>query len=439
MEVFSDSILSETTKQNYMKIKRIKVEGLFHIFTHELIFNENVTIIMGENGVGKTVTLNLIDAIFNARFDILMGIDFSKITVTFLHETWIIERSVKTKDNDDLTYLVITTSKKGTSSFKIDSEMLLPRLPSYLQRIDSNTWYNIRTNSYYNNHTVYERYGMYAKKKEYVIPSWYRNQMDKNRVKMIRTQRLISSVNTGEGQSFLTVNVYSNDLAKQIQDEISIAGLYGADLDRSFPVRLMKHMKGHKNYSSSEIFNDLRELEVYRHQLSGVGLLSETEQNTFDDELTSALDKLNETMLSVMHLYVKDSWEKLRKYDSIYKKLSVLNDIINTRFKHKRFSIDSRKGFVFQPEEELSKEIPLEKLSSGEQNELVLFYELLFKCDSKDLILIDEPEISLHLTWLQAMIGDFKRITKENGASLLIATHSPDFIGDNYELVQNLG
>jgi hypothetical protein len=37
------------------------------------------------------------------------------------------------------------------------------------------------------------------------------------------------------------------------------------------------------------------------------------------------------------------------------------------------------------------------------------------------------------------MIGDLKRISKENGASLLIATHSPDFVGDNYDLVQNLG
>ena len=136
---------------------------------------------------------------------------------------------------------------------------------------------------------------------------------------------------------------------------------------------------------------------------------------------------------------VKDSWEKLRKYDSIYNKVSILKDIINIRFNHKKLYIDSKRGFVFLPTNNPVEEIPVEKLSSGEQNELVLFYELLFKCDSKDLILIDEPEISLHLTWLQAMIGDLKRISKENGASLLIATHSPDFVGDNYDLVQNLG
>ena len=179
-------------------------------------------------------------------------------------------------------------------------------------------------------------------------------------------------------------------------------------------------------------------MEYYRHQLSDVGLLSEAELEHNEDELVRELDKLDKTMLSVMHLYVKDSWEKLHKYDNIFNKVSILKDIINERFNHKLFFISSRNGFTFLPSNDPILDIPVEKLSSGEQNELVLFYELLFKCDAKDLILIDEPEISLHLAWLQAMIGDLKRITKENGASLLIATHSPDFVGDNYELVQNL-
>lgn len=45
----------------------------------------------------------------------------------------------------------------------------------------------------------------------------------------------------------------------------------------------------------------------------------------------------------------------------------------------------------------LKNEIPIEHLSSGEKNDFVLFYELIFKCDSKSLILVDEPEISLHV------------------------------------------
>jgi predicted ATPase len=150
------------------------------------------------------------------------------------------------------------------------------------------------------------------------------------------------------------------------------------------------------------------------------------------------LDPEDNTMLAVMHQYIQDSRVKLNSYDSLYKKLSILKKIINIRFKHKILSFDSTQGFIFYPDNPFADIIPVSKLSSGEQNELVLFYELLFKCDEKDLILIDEPEISLHLEWLQEMIGDLKAVTSTNGASLLIATHSPDFVGDNYELVQNL-
>lgn len=422
-----------------MNIKRIKVEGLFRIFNHEIFFNDNVTIIMGENGVGKTVTLNLIDAIFNKRFEYMMEVEFSTIIVTFLKETWTITRSINKGKRGLKTDLVITTSKRGVKPFVIDSDMLLPTLPIYIEKLDNETWVNIRTRMLLSKEQIYDRYGTDASGKTLVVPEWYQRQLERNKVKMIKTQRLISTDSERrESPSIYMVKIYSNDLAGQMQEEMNNAGQSGADIDRSFPVRLLKSMKGHKSYDPSALFMDLRKLEEYRHQLSSVSLLLETSQNNADDELIKELDGLDINMLSVMHLYVKDSWDKLKKYDNIYNKVSILMDIINTRFNHKILQVDSKRGFVFLSSHNPVEDIPVEKLSSGEQNELVLFYELLFKCDSKDLILIDEPEISLHLTWLQSMIGDLKRITGVNGASLLIATHSPDFVGDNYELVQNL-
>lgn len=422
-----------------MNIKRIRVEGLFHIFTHEICFNDNVTIIMGENGVGKTVTLNLVNAIFNGRFDYLMDIEYSTIVVTFLKETWTIKRSISKGKTGIKTDLLISTSRKDTKAFVLDSDMLLPSMPVYVEKIDDETWYNRRLHTYYDKEQVFDRYGIEASGKPFLIPEWYRRQMEKNKVKMIKTQRLITPNGLKRDiPSIYTVKNYSNELVKLMQEEMNNAGQGGADIDRTFPVRLLKFMKGHKTYNPSELFQDLNELDAYRHKLSSVGLLPEVDANNADDALIRELDKLDKNMLSVMHLYVKDSREKLKKYDSIYNKVSILRDIINTRFRHKKLYIDSKKGFVFLSSYNKEEEIPVEKLSSGEQNELVLFYELLFKCDTKDLILIDEPEISLHLAWLQAMIGDLQRITKENGASLLIATHSPDFVGDNYDLVQNL-
>ena len=45
-----------------MKIKRLIVRGLFHTFDHEIRFNNGgVVIIIGENGIGKTTLLQIIN------------------------------------------------------------------------------------------------------------------------------------------------------------------------------------------------------------------------------------------------------------------------------------------------------------------------------------------------------------------------------------------
>ncbi|MDR2921332.1 MAG: AAA family ATPase, partial [Tannerella sp.] len=80
----------------------------------------------------------------------------------------------------------------------------------------------------------------------------------------------------------------------------------------------------------------------------------------------------------------------------------------------------------------------LTDLSSGEQQEVVLLYELLFKTNSNTLILIDEPEISLHVMWQKAFIRDLQRIAQVKQISFLISTHAPQIINDRWDLTRDL-
>ena len=416
--------------------------NLFNTFNHEIRFNKNITIVMGENGVGKTIALRLIEAIFSRRMEYLIEKDFSEIIITFHKETWHITRKLDSspKDPGYPEYVIqVRSTRKGTSPFFVTSGMLMPRIPSFYVRDGENSWYNRRIEAHFTREALFERFGSDVPAIEF--PFWYNHQCEQNRVNLIKTQRLFQD-NEKNGQfTTLSVEKYSKELSALMQEEISKVAKSTGDLDRTFPKRLLGQMRSNHKYSASEILGELHKLERHRHELSDLGLLTETEVN---DAIISELGEKDTTILSVLHLYVKDSWQKLHRYDTLFEKLSLLKEIINSHFKHKTFTVDSFKGFVVVPERgdsrksSLDEEIRVELLSSGEQNELVLFYELLFKCDDRDLILIDEPEISLHLDWLQKMIGDLQRITDVNKASLLIATHSPDFVGDNYELVQNL-
>ena len=144
-------------------------------------------------------------------------------------------------------------------------------------------------------------------------------------------------------------------------------------------------------------------------------------------------------LVDVLKLYVDDSHKKLDPFDGLAQKIKLFKSIVNKRFKHKRLEISAEGGICFistvvKKDANEYESIPLSSLSSGEQNELILFYRLIFDSKSDDLILIDEPELSLHISWQNKFIKDLKEVTSINDVSIVIATHSPDIIDDNWGL-----
>ena len=98
--------------------------------------------------------------------------------------------------------------------------------------------------------------------------------------------------------------------------------------------------------------------------------------------------------------------------------------------------VGKEKGFAFFTPTNDS--LSVTRLSSGEQHELVLLYELLFKVEPDSLILMDEPELSLHVAWQSQFLKDLQEIIKLVPLDFLIATHSPDIISDRWDLTVEL-
>jgi len=83
-----------------------------------------------------------------------------------------------------------------------------------------------------------------------------------------------------------------------------------------------------------------------------------------------------------------------------------------------------------------NKRVPLSRLSSGERSALVILYQIIFKTGTNSVILIDEPEISLHIAW-QQLLGEMIQeiIGQKDGAQVIIATHSPFFAAANNDFI----
>ena len=78
------------------------------------------------------------------------------------------------------------------------------------------------------------------------------------------------------------------------------------------------------------------------------------------------------------------------------------------------------------------------QLSSGEQNEIVLLYRLVYEVPDYGLLLIDEPENSLHVAWQKMIVDDLMRIASVKKLQIIIATHSPSIVSKGRSMAKDL-
>lgn len=67
--------------------------------------------------------------------------------------------------------------------------------------------------------------------------------------------------------------------------------------------------------------------------------------------------------------------------------------------------------------------VPFSKLSSGERQIIFIFLKVVIASVNSALILMDEPEISLHLSWQEKLLNEIRRVNPTS--QIIIVTHSP--------------
>ncbi len=75
------------------------------------------------------------------------------------------------------------------------------------------------------------------------------------------------------------------------------------------------------------------------------------------------------------------------------------------------------------------KEFQIDELSTGEKTLLSKILYLYFQDYKDKVILIDEPELSLHPSWQNKILSIYEKLAEKNNCQIIIATHSPHIIG----------
>lgn len=107
-------------------------------------------------------------------------------------------------------------------------------------------------------------------------------------------------------------------------------------------------------------------------------------------------------------------------------------------FASKKMEVTKLFGFRFIADDEFKSKISLNSLSSGEKHMIIQLYELLFNAQEGTLVLIDEPELSLHMMWQMNYLKNLEDIAALRGFQCIVATHSPQIFNSMWSMTTDL-
>jgi len=420
-----------------MKIKEISIEGLFGTFDHVISLNmdERITIIHSPNGYGKTTVLKLINALFNSDDLELYRIPYKTLSVIFDDNSCLkVEKTLNRKSQPHLSFSYSSNVKQREFSLfkgKLDNavgrlEQILKSIKEYSLSEESLNEDSLNKDSLVADNTINLK----------TIDSDLKNLTEQIPVHLIESQRLINIENLSSDDSkLLTVGGLAKKLARKIDSSLAQYAAISQALDRTFPTRMI-NQKTTSSYTQDYLRDKLGELQKSSERLISIGLLDNLEDPSPQIQTQIEKSLIEDITKGILAIYIEDTEKKLDVLSNIADKIVVFKRIINSWFKYKKLEIDKKEGFIFITDN--GDRLSPSDLSSGEQHELIMLYELLFKAEAGSLILIDEPEISLHVGWQSQFLQELLEITKLADIDVLMATHSPDIIQDRWDLTVEL-
>ena len=436
-------------KSDFLRLQRIVVDGLFGTYNYDinLNLNDRVTLLHGPNGVGKTVLLEMVYALLQERFDYFRRIPFSRFLLAF-DDGSTLELQENNAEGDDEPYLLTLTrngiSQSATIAHASGASAVAARI-EYLRPHGeiADAWIDMRDGEVLSASEVLSRHADSVSPAENGDDlSWFSNFLKNANAHSIEAQRLVRMDSDPRSRydyvgrrrrpwMTSTVVEYSRDFNERLAATMAQYGRQSQALDQSFPQRLMGAVD---KLEMPELQERMSKLDKKTADYTTMGILDKTPTHPFP---VSSLGRIDHTQLRVMTLYVEDTEKKLQALGDFATRTRLLLENVNQKYRHKRIQLDREQGFVATSDS--GQPLSLSSLSSGEQQELVLHYDLLFRVPSNTIVLIDEPELSLHVAWQKKFLPDLLKIVKLSNFDALVATHSPFVVGHRTDLMIGLG
>lgn len=456
-------------------IKRIEVEGLFGLYSYTLNnidTSDGAIILYGDNGVGKSTILRMVFDLLSTSDDkghrtALLKSNFKKFQVILESDVKLIAEKKSSSSGHVSLHLSIfennkmvalwdhSSEKDHVRKVKIDKDIFYvnvnePYEVEYLERKTTKKD-DLKKLKIYGEH-------VYMMKLREFVPATFILNADRrldgdsisdgdDEVEYRRTMRY------GEPKSIQDLVIRSREIAltqallaasKWISRKAVIGANQGADNVHSTYIRILKHIVSPKNDFPSEIAND--ELQKLNYKIETLGdetkrlakyeLATALDMTEFSRVLQFQENSNSSLSIDLLKPYIESLDVRLDAVRSIYIIINKFITIVNELLTDKEMGFHLSQGFYIK--NKFNETLNPAQLSSGEQQLLLLFCNVLVARDKPSLFIIDEPEISLNIKWQRKLINYLLDLTEDASVQYMFASHSLEIISQHRHRVVKL-
>ena len=411
-----------------MKIIEFHGRRIHNYIDFSIDFNNDLSILIGSNGSGKTSALLLLQAIICPNFKDLFNIPFESLQLVLTHKkTEVI--NVRKTDNtisikvdgyretlkidsilfEEMEYMRFKQKEIGDINESIYNKLGKHPVLDFIRELPSPLFLNLERRNDFNSIEADE---LTAERRRHMIMSRNRDAMSNYKrqfqgslgVSLLETEFLIQ-------ENYRRLRVFEDNYMSRLKDEILFSSFeyIPFDPEKLSNIKEKRELLSKKN----EIEEALRRIGYSNNQKFFIKL------NDFFskvEELLTASENGNTGGLNIELLTNQYQIEKLTKVAEIiddfnskvndrFKVFNKFLNIINSFFKDTDKSIQVDKVghlFVKRPSGE---NVPIDALSSGERQILIMFANVMFnKGGADNVLIIDEPELSLHIRWQERFV-----------------------------------
>lgn len=402
-------------------VKEVEIDNFWHRLDAKCAFNDDVNIIIGRNGTGKTTFMNLLHAALTVDLEELAENDFTTIRIKLVAGS-------KSR--------LIRVAKGETANFNFHSiDYKISNRRYTLRAIASSD--EVRVPIGFKKRILEEAAEVRKALSEMISLSSlsvYRLKSSEDyEIKDRAGKRLVSPIDYRLIQLRADITRYqfelsmkAREISSTLQKDVLASILFteGATSSGKLPTSFNKeteHSKlinAYKRLGASDI-NIQRQISAHISAVDeAFQMLTSTSQTEMKDKHFTAIESFIRTQ-SIVDMSLKAEEKTLEVYSEFSQFTSILQEFIPD----KSFSIISSELKVMSAEGKRD-EIPISKLSSGEKQLIILLAEALLQRGRHYVYLADEPELSLHIDWQRKILPAIKQLNPN--AQIIAATHSPE-------------